>query len=161
MGRKLYVGNLPFSATEDDLIEKFSPFGRVESAKLITDRDTGRSKGFGFVEMSSDSEAQAAIDKLNGADYSGRPMTAAAARAEAATAATAGKSRIHDDQTFLTFEVRVPVGPSGRRGNRTGHVSMQCSSFPRLGPFLARRAPSADDGASVPDAACRNRTGPR
>jgi RNA recognition motif-containing protein len=80
MGRKLYVGNLPFSATEEDLIEKFSPFGRVESAKLITDRDTGRSKGFGFVEMSSDSEAQAAIDKLNGADYSGRPMTVNEAR---------------------------------------------------------------------------------
>ena len=58
MGRKLYVGNLPFSVTEESLIDKFSQCGTVDSAKLITDRDTGRSKGFGFVEMSSDAEAQ-------------------------------------------------------------------------------------------------------
>ena len=80
MGRKLYVGNLPFSATEEDISAKFSACGTVESAKLITDRDTGRSKGFGFVEMSSDAEAQAAIDKLNGQDYGGRPMTVNEAR---------------------------------------------------------------------------------
>ncbi len=75
MGRKLYVGNLPYSVTEDGLSQKFAEFGTVESAKLITDRDTGRSKGFGFVEMATDSEAQAAIDRLNGTDYDGRPMT--------------------------------------------------------------------------------------
>jgi RNA recognition motif-containing protein len=80
VGKKLYVGNLPFSATEEDISAKFSQCGTVESAKLITDRDTGRSKGFGFVEMSSDSEAQAAIDKLNGQDYEGRPMTVNEAR---------------------------------------------------------------------------------
>jgi RNA recognition motif-containing protein len=80
MGRKLYVGNLPFSATEEDISTKFATCGTVESAKLITDRDTGRSKGFGFVEMSSDAEAQAAIDKLNGQDYDGRPMTVNEAR---------------------------------------------------------------------------------
>ena len=80
MGKKLYVGNLPFSATEEDLTSKFGACGTVESAKLITDRDTGRSKGFGFVEMSSDAEAQAAIDKLNGQDYGGRPMTVNEAR---------------------------------------------------------------------------------
>jgi len=80
VGRKLYVGNLPFSATEEDITTKFSAVGTVESAKLITDRDTGRSKGFGFVEMSSDSEAQAAIDKLNGQDFGGRPMTVNEAR---------------------------------------------------------------------------------
>lgn len=74
MGRKLYVGNLPYSATEEALSEKFSEFGSVESAKLIIDRDTGRSKGFGFVEMGSDAEAQAAIDALDGQDYDGRPM---------------------------------------------------------------------------------------
>jgi RNA recognition motif-containing protein len=74
MGRKLYVGNLPYSATEEELQSKFGEFGTVESTKVITDRDTGRSKGFGFVEMGSDSEAQAAIDKLNGQDYDGRPM---------------------------------------------------------------------------------------
>jgi RNA recognition motif-containing protein len=80
MGRKLYVGNLPFSATEEDISTKFAQCGTVESAKLITDRDTGRSKGFGFVEMGSDAEAQAAIDKLNGQDYDGRPMTVNEAR---------------------------------------------------------------------------------
>ncbi|HEX5420609.1 MAG TPA: RNA-binding protein [Gammaproteobacteria bacterium] len=74
MGRKLYVGNLPYSATEESLSAKFAACGKVESAKLITDRDTGQSKGFGFVEMATDSEAQAAIDRLNGQDYDGRPM---------------------------------------------------------------------------------------
>lgn len=74
MGRKLYVGNLPYSATEESLTETFSEFGTVESVKVITDRDTGRSKGFAFIEMGSDAEAQAAIDKLNNVDYGGRPM---------------------------------------------------------------------------------------
>jgi len=74
MGRKLYVGNLAFSVTEDALSEKLSECGTVESVKIITDRDTGRSKGFAFVEMSSDSEAESAIAKLNGANFSGRPL---------------------------------------------------------------------------------------
>ncbi len=74
MGKKLYVGNLPDSATEQDLSVKFAAFGIVKSVKLITDRDTGRSRGFGFIEMMSEAEAQAAIDSLNGADYDGRPM---------------------------------------------------------------------------------------
>ena len=75
MGKKLYVGNLPFAATEQVLLDTFSQCGKVESAKIITDRDTGRSKGFGFVEMSTEEEAQSAISKLNGADYDGRAMT--------------------------------------------------------------------------------------
>ncbi|MGI9258867.1 MAG: RNA recognition motif domain-containing protein [Gammaproteobacteria bacterium] len=75
MGKRLYVGNLPYSVSEQDLNEKFGAFGTVESASLITDRDTGRSKGFGFVEMSTDSEAQAAIEQINGTDYDGRPVT--------------------------------------------------------------------------------------
>ena len=75
MGKKLYVGNLPYSATELSLTEAFSQCGKVESAKIITDRDSGRSKGFGFVEMSTDSEAADAIAKFNGADYEGRAMT--------------------------------------------------------------------------------------
>lgn len=75
MGKKLYVGNLPFSATDKILSDTFAQCGTVESAKIIVDRDTGRSKGFGFVEMSSDAEAQTAINKLNGVDYEGRPMT--------------------------------------------------------------------------------------
>ena len=80
MGKKLYVGNLPFSATEEELTTKFSAVGTVESAKLIIDRDTGRSKGFGFVEMGSDAEASAAISQFNGQDYGGRPMTVNEAR---------------------------------------------------------------------------------
>ena len=75
MGKKLYVGNLPFSATESSLNEAFSQCGQVDSAKIITDRDTGRSKGFGFVEMSSDAEAAQAISRFNGADFDGRTMT--------------------------------------------------------------------------------------
>jgi RNA recognition motif-containing protein len=75
MGKKLYVGNLPFSATEQSLTETFGECGTVDSVKIITDRDTGRSKGFGFVEMSSDDEAQSAISKFNGADFGGRAMT--------------------------------------------------------------------------------------
>ena len=80
MGKKLYVGNLPFSATEQDLTETFAACGTVDSVKIITDRDTGRSKGFGFVEMSNDNEAQDAISKFNGQDYNGRPLTVNEAR---------------------------------------------------------------------------------
>jgi RNA recognition motif-containing protein len=80
MGRKLYVGNLPFDVTEDDLSEKLSQFGTVESVKIISDRDTGRSKGFGFVEMGTDSEAHSAIDGLNGKDFNGRPLVVNEAR---------------------------------------------------------------------------------
>lgn len=80
MGKKLFVGNLPFSANDSSLEQIFAQAGTVESAKVITDRDTGRSKGFGFVEMASDAEAQSAISKFNGADYEGRPMTVSEAR---------------------------------------------------------------------------------
>ncbi len=80
MGRKLYVGNLPDSATEKDLSDKFAAFGTVKSVKLITDRGTGRTRGFGFIEMASEAEAQAAIDSLNGSDYEGRPIKVNEAR---------------------------------------------------------------------------------
>jgi RNA recognition motif-containing protein len=75
MGRKLYVGNLPYSATDQSLIDTFSQCGTVDTAKVITDRDTGQSKGFGFVEMATDPEAADAIARLNGVDFEGRPMT--------------------------------------------------------------------------------------
>jgi len=80
VGKRLYVGNLPDSATEQDLADKFAACGTVESVKLITDRATGRSRGFGFIEMASEAEAHAAIDSLNGTDYEGRPMKVNEAR---------------------------------------------------------------------------------
>src|SRR5256886_15616772 len=75
MGKKLYVGNLNYSVTDSDLMKLFEPHGTVESAQVIMDRDTGRSKGFGFVEMGSDAEAQAAIAALNGKEHEGRALT--------------------------------------------------------------------------------------
>jgi RNA recognition motif-containing protein len=75
MGRKLYVGNLTYGVTNSDLEKMFEPFGRVESAQVIMDRDTGRSKGFGFVEMGSDQEAQAAIAAMSGKEVEGRQLT--------------------------------------------------------------------------------------
>lgn len=80
MGKKLYVGNVPFSATEGTLIEWFSPFGTVETATLITDRASGRSKGFGFVEFASDDEAERAISEMNGKEMEGRALTVNEAR---------------------------------------------------------------------------------
>jgi len=80
MGRKLYVGNLPFSATQETLESAFSAHGRVESVTLITNRDTGQSKGFGFVEMSSEAEANAAMDALNGTELDGRSIRVSEAR---------------------------------------------------------------------------------
>ena len=74
MGRKLYVGNLPYSASQESLTETFSQCGEVDSVNVITDRDTGQSKGFGFVEMSTDSEAQKAIQELNGTSIDGREI---------------------------------------------------------------------------------------
>src|SRR5438034_6869746 len=75
MGRKLYVGNLSYDVDSSALEQLFTPHGTVQSAQIITDRDTGRSKGFGFVEMGSDAEAQAAISALNGQENGGRALT--------------------------------------------------------------------------------------
>jgi cold-inducible RNA-binding protein len=75
MGSKLYVGNLTFDVDNADLEAMFTPHGSVRSAQVITDRDTGRSKGFGFVEMSAESEALAAIEAMNGREYKGRALT--------------------------------------------------------------------------------------
>lgn len=74
MSNKIYVGNLSFNTQEDSLRETFSAFGTVDSAKLITDRDTGRSKGFAFIEMSTADEAQSAIAELNGKELDGRTV---------------------------------------------------------------------------------------
>jgi RNA recognition motif-containing protein len=83
MGKKLFVGNLAFSVNDAALETMFSSHGTVTSAKVITDRDTGRSKGFGFVEMSSDAEAQTSIAKLNGSDISGRALNVSEAKPQA------------------------------------------------------------------------------
>lgn len=80
MSNKLYVGNLAFATTEDQIAELFAQFGTVDSVNLITDRDTGRSKGFAFVEMSSREEAQEAISQLDGSSLDGRPLTVNEAR---------------------------------------------------------------------------------
>ena len=80
MGNKLYVGNLPYSVRDEDLQQAFSEFGAVNSAKVMMERDTGRSKGFGFVEMGSDAEAQAAIEGMNGQPLGGRSLVVNEAR---------------------------------------------------------------------------------
>jgi RNA recognition motif-containing protein len=80
MGKKLYVGNLAYSVTDSTLQQIFAAHGNVQSAQVIMDRDTGRSKGFGFVEMGSDQEAQAAITALNGTEVEGRNLTVNEAR---------------------------------------------------------------------------------
>jgi len=83
MSNKLYVGSLPYSVNDDILAQLFAPSGTVESAKVITDRETGLSKGFGFVEMASEQEANEAINKLNGSGYEGRTLTVSKARPQA------------------------------------------------------------------------------
>lgn len=90
MGKNIYVGNLPYEMTEDELHELFSKEGQVTKAQLIRDRQTGQSKGFGFVEMSSDQEAQAAIQKLNGQNLNGRQITVNEARPRPAAGSFGG-----------------------------------------------------------------------
>ena len=80
MGNRLYVGGLPYQTTEQELGETFAQAGNVVSAKVITDKMSGRSKGFGFVEFGTDEEAKAAIDMFNGKDYNGRNLTVNEAR---------------------------------------------------------------------------------
>lgn len=83
MSTKLYVGNLPYSATDESLANAFSEFGTVNSSKVIMDRDSGRSKGFAFVEMSTSDEAQKSISQLNGAQFDGRAISVAEAKPQA------------------------------------------------------------------------------
>ena len=90
MGKKLYVGNLTYNVNETDLQELFSHYGTVQSAQVIVDRDTNRSKGFGFVEMDSDAEAQAAIQGLNAREHDGRDLTVNEAKPREARAGVGG-----------------------------------------------------------------------
>ncbi len=80
MGKKIYVGNLSYQVGDQDLAEVFGQFGTVESARIVTDRDSGRSKGFAFVEMATDEEAATAIEKLNGNTFEGRAMNVSEAK---------------------------------------------------------------------------------
>lgn len=80
MGKKIYVGNLPFTTTSESLTEVFARYGTVDSSKIIMDRETGRSKGFGFVEMSDNGAADSAISELHGSDFGGRSLTVNEAR---------------------------------------------------------------------------------
>src|SRR3954463_4705673 len=80
MGKNIYVGNLPYDTTGDDLVQLFQTYGTVTSGQVIIDKFSGRSRGFGFVEMANDNEAQAAIDALNGTPFGNRPLTVNEAR---------------------------------------------------------------------------------
>ena len=93
MGKKIYVGNLAYGVSSSDLQQLFEEFGTVQSAQVIMDRDTGRSKGFGFVEMGSDQEAQAAIAALSGKDMNGRALTVNEAKPREAGRGGAGGGR--------------------------------------------------------------------
>src|SRR3954462_11743920 len=100
MGKNIYVGNLPYDTTGDDLVQLFQTYGTVTSAQVIIDKFSGRSRGFGFVEMANDDESQAAIDALNGSPYGGRPLTVNEARPR---------------------EERGPLDGGGPRGGRGGY----------------------------------------
>lgn len=89
----IFVGNLPFQTTDEDLREAFGRFGAVDSAQVIMDRETGRSRGFGFVEMPNNDEAQQAISGMNGADLGGRPLTVNEARPKAPRSGGGGGGR--------------------------------------------------------------------
>ncbi len=102
MGKKLYIGNLPFSVTDQSLIDTFSQCGTVASAQVIMDRESGRSKGFGFVEMGTDEEAAKAIAELNGADFGGRALT------------------VNEARPMAPRESRGGFGGGGGRGNGGG-----------------------------------------
>jgi RNA recognition motif-containing protein len=107
MSNKLYVGSLPYSVNDEILAQLFSPYGTVESAKVITDRETGLSKGFGFVEMANEPEANEAINKLNGSGYEGRTLTVSKARPQAPREGGGG--------------FRGGQGGKGKGGGRGGH----------------------------------------
>jgi RNA recognition motif-containing protein len=91
MPTNIYVGNLPWSATSDDLYQLFSQYGQVGKSQVISDRDTGRSRGFGFVEMLAEPEAHAAIEALNNQPYNGRPLTVNIAKPRETTAPGAAR----------------------------------------------------------------------
>lgn len=114
MGRRIYVGNLNYSVGKQELQQAFGAHGTVVSAQVITDRDTGRSKGFGFVEMGSEQEAQAAIAALNGRNFEGRNITVNEARPQE------GRNGGFGGVRRSAFGLGAMRGASGHRGGRTG-----------------------------------------
>jgi cold-inducible RNA-binding protein len=108
--KKIFVGNFSFNVTESDLRQWFEPYGAVESATVVTDRDTGRSRGFGFVEMQNNSEADAAITALNGKDAQGRALTVneALPKAERSGGFRGGRGGGRDDARGHSRQPRTP-----------------------------------------------------
>jgi hypothetical protein len=111
MAKNIYVGNLPYETTGEDLVELFQPYGSVISGQVVMDRFSGRSRGFGFVEMTDDHEAQAAIDALNGQTYGGRPLTVI-------TAAVAVTAAVGAATAETTIERNSPILPRLALGAR-------------------------------------------
>ena len=134
MAKKLYVGNLGYGVTDGDLSKMFEAHGTVESAQVIMDRDTGRSKGFGFVEMKTDQEAQAAIAALNGKDSGGRSLTVNEARPK-------------------TEGGRGGMGGGGRGGYGGGRAGAGALTFRLLALRLVRLVAQL---APVENSACHN-----
>ncbi len=120
MGNKLYVGNLPYSFRDSDLEQAFSPYGQISSAKVMMERDTGRSKGFGFVEMGSDAEAQAAIEGLNGQQVGGRGLVVNEARPMEARPPRSGGFGGGDRGGYGGGGERGGYGGGGNRGGYGG-----------------------------------------
>jgi RNA recognition motif-containing protein len=118
MAQNLFVAGLPFSMTSDDLTNLFAEFGTVASAKVISDRETGRSKGFGFVEMSTDEESQAAMEALNGKDVNGRSLAVNVARPREERPARSFDNRGGNRGGRSDDGMRATIGNSYRRTNR-------------------------------------------
>jgi len=120
MGNKLYVGNLPYSVRDGDLEQAFSQFGQVSSAKVMMERDTGRSKGFGFVEMASEPEAQAAIQGMHGQALGGRNLVVNEARPMEPRPPRSGGGGGYGGGGNREGGFRSPYGGGGRSGGGGG-----------------------------------------
>src|SRR5207248_405789 len=137
MAKNIYVGNLVWECTADDLLDLFKDHGAVARAQVIIDRETGRSRGFGFVEMSDDSEAQKAIDALNGAEFRGRPLTVneARPRSDGGGRRPGGCARTSSASSPATpSRWRSPPTTSAKAGSSTAAARRRPASRARCGP---------------------------
>ena len=117
----VYVGNLPYDTTEEQVVELFKQFGEVNRAALVKDRETGRPRGFGFVEMPNDDEARNAIEGLSGKDYEGRPLTVNEARNRSAQRNSANLSRSANKEETQD-ETSIDQGESGSGGGYSNEM---------------------------------------